>query len=215
MAVVQERRDVAGFDEVFLEGSGTITLIQGEQDELVIETEEDYLPRLKSEVVEGRLRLGMRSWLDIFMHFPPPAVHYYVTMREVHGVSISGTGKLQTGRIETDRMRLKTSGSGDMNMEELYTRDLEISFSGSGKAAVRGTAETLSVRISGAGEVAAENLACTHARVNISGSGTVRVRAAQKLDVHISGSGNIGYIGHPAVSQHISGAGKVWEIQPA
>ena len=215
MTIVQERREVAGFDEVLLEGSGTITIEQGEQDGLVIETEADLLPKLKSEVAEGRLRLGLKSWLDIFMHFSHPPVHYYVTMREVHGVFISGSGKLRAGRIETDRLRLKISGSGEMTVSELRAGDLEVSFSGSGKAVVGGAVETQTVRISGAGEVRAEDLECAEVRVHISGSGTVRVRAANSLDVHISGSGDIGYIGQPKISQHISGAGSVKEIQPA
>jgi hypothetical protein len=215
MSIVQERREVAGFDEVVLEGSGTITLTQGEQDGLVIETEESFLPRLKSEVVEGRLRLGLKSWLDIFAHFGFPPVHYYVTMREVHGVLISGSGRLQAGRIETDRLRLKTSGAGEMSVEELRAGDLEINFSGSGKAVVGGAVETQTVRISGTGELHADHLDCAEARVHISGSGKVRVRAARRLDVHISGSGDVGYIGQPNISHHISGAGKVREIQPA
>ena len=215
MSIVQERREVAGFDEVILEGSGTITLTQGDQDGLVIEADADLLPRLKSEVSEGRLRLGLKSWLDFFTHLSHPPVHYYVTMREVHGVMISGSGKLQAGRIETDRLRLKISGSGEMNVADLRAGDLEISFSGAGKAVVSGAVQTHSVRISGSGEVRAENLECADVRVHISGSGTVRVRAARRLDVHISGSGDIGYIGQPNVTQQISGAGKVREIQPA
>jgi hypothetical protein len=215
MAVVQERREVAAFDEVSMEGSGTLTLEQGEQEGLVIETEADLLPRLKSEVSEGRLRLGYRSWLDYLTLIGHPPIHYLVSMREVHGVLISGSGKLQAGKIDTDRMRLKISGSGEMTVAELHAADLEISYSGSGKVVVSGAVETLTVRISGAGEVSAERLECAEVRVHISGSGTVRVRAARRLDVHVSGSGNIGYIGQPNITQHISGAGKVWEIPPA
>lgn len=214
MTDIQERREVAGFDEVVLEGSGTITLTQGEQDGLVIETDEKLMPRLKSEVVEGRLRLGLKSWLDIFTHFGFPPVRYYVTMREVHGVFISGSGKLQAGQIQTDRLRLKTSGSGEMNVEELRAGDVEINFSGSGKAVLGGAVETQTVRISGSGEVHADHLDCAEARVHISGSGKVRVRASRRLDVHVSGTGDIGYIGQPNISQHISGAGKIREIQP-
>ncbi len=215
MTDIQERREVAGFDEVVLEGSGIIILTQGEQDGLVIETDEKLMPRLKSEVVEGRLRLGLKSWLDIFTHINFPPVHYYVTMREVHGVLISGSGKLQAGRIETDRLRLKTSGTGEMSVEELRSGDLDINFSGSGKAVLGGAVETQTVRISGSGEVHADRLDCAEARVHVSGSGKVRVRAGRRLDVHISGSGDIGYIGQPSISHHISGAGKIREIQPA
>ncbi len=215
MAVIQERREVSGFDEVVLEGSGTITLEQGEQDGLVIEADADLLPRLKSDVIDGRLRLGMRSWWDYLLYIGHQPVHYNITMREVHGVAISGSGKMQAEKINTDRLMLKVTGSGQMTIADLHSTDLESSFSGSGKVVVSGAVETQSVRISGSGEVRAEGLECAEARVHISGSGSVRVRAAKRLEVHISGSGNIGYIGQPNVSQSISGSGKVHEIQPA
>lgn len=213
MALIQERRDVTGFDEVILEGSGYITLVQGEQDGLVIEADEDLLPRLKSDVEDGRLRLGLRNWWDYLIHFMHSPVHYFVTMRQVRGVSISGSGKLEAGQVQTDRLRLKTSGTSEMRIADLRAGDVETSFSGSGKVSLGGAAEALTVRISGSGSVRAEEMDCADVRVHISGSGSVRVRASSRLDVHISGSGEIGYIGQPAVTQHISGSGRVSEIQ--
>lgn len=212
MAVVQERREVSGFDEVSLEGNGTITLEQGEQDGLVIETDADLLPKIKSEVVDGRLRLGFKSWLDHLTQMGHPPIQYWVTMKQVHGVSISGSGKLHIGLIETDRMRLKVSGSGEINIADLHAADLETSFSGNGQATISGAVQTQEVRISGSGGLNGESLECQEARVRISGSGTIRLRASQRLEVHISGSGDVRYAGQPSIVQHISGSGSVTSL---
>ena len=116
MAVIQEKREVSGFDEIHLEGSGTLLLQQGDQDLLIIETEEDILPKIKSEVRDGRLSLGFKNWLDHILQIGSPPITYHITMRQVHGVSISGTGKLTAGQIRTDHLNLKISGSGELNL---------------------------------------------------------------------------------------------------
>ncbi len=212
MAIIQERREVSDFDEVHLEGSGTIILEQGEQDGLIIEADENLLPRIKSEVVEGRLRLGFKSWLDYLTHAGHPPIHYRVTMRQVHGVSVSGSGRLQAGPIQTDRMRLKVSGAGDLALPELHASDLETSLSGTAKVTVGGAVQRQEISISGSGELNADQLACEEVRIRISGSGKVCVQAAQKLDVGISGAGDVRYIGQPRISHHISGSGKIQAI---
>jgi hypothetical protein len=209
MAVIQERREVSDFDEVVLEGSGVITLVQGEQDGLVIETEESLLPKIKSEVVDGRLRLGFKSWLDYLTNLGHATIHYRVSMRQVRGVLISGSGKLEAGRIETDRLRLKVSGAGSLAVADLHTADLETSFSGSGEARLAGSAQKQEIHISGSGDYKAEELDCQDARVSISGSGGVRLRASQRLEVHISGSGEVRYAGQPNITQRIHGSGSI------
>lgn len=209
MAVKQERREVANFDEVVLEGSGIITLEQGEGEGLVIEADESLLPKIKSEVVDGRLRLGMKSWLDYLTLIGRPTIHYQVIIRQVHGVSISGSGKLEAGRLETDHLRLRVSGAADMKVTDLRSNDLETSYSGSGKASLSGAVQTHDIRISGSSEINAEEMGCKDARVRISGSGAVRVQASEKLDVHITGSGDVRYGGQPVITHHISGSGSV------
>ena len=209
MAVVQEKREVSGFDEIHLEGSGTLLLQQGDQDLLIIETEEYILPKIKSEVRDGRLTIGFKNWLDHVLQIGSPPITYHITMRQVHGISISGTGKLTAGQIQTDHLNLKISGSGELTLSGLQTGDLETAFSGSGKAQLNGEAQRHEIRISGSGDVFAEDLSSQETRVRISGSGNVRLRVSEKLEVHISGSGDVRYHGNPSVQPHISGSGKV------
>lgn len=212
MAVKQERREVSGFDEVQLEGMGVITLQQGEQDSLIIEADAEILPRLKSEVHGGRLELGFKHWYDHMNQVTRPDVHYYITMKQVHGISISGSGELQAGKIETDTLHLRVSGSGDFNVEDLRAQNLEVRFSGTGKAHLGGAAAHQEIHISGSGDLDAAGLDSQSALVRISGSGKVLLQVSQTLEAHISGSGEIGYRGHPSVSPHISGIGRVHSL---
>lgn len=209
MAVIQERREVSGFDQVHMEGSGTISLTQGEQDSLVIEAQEDLLPRIKSEVRDGRLVLGLKHWYDYLIMIGYQPIHYHVTMRQVHGVSISGSCKLESGRLQTDRLVIKISGAGNLSIPDVTTGSLEIRVSGSGKAVLAGAAERLSVDISGSGDLHAEDLPCQEAQLRISGSGSIRANVSSRMEVRISGSGDVRYKGQPNIEPHISGSGNI------
>ena len=212
MAITQERREVAGFDQIRLEGSGIIALSQGEQDSLVIETEASLLPKIKSVVRDGRLELGFQHWYDHLLQAGHPTIHYIITVRQIHGIQISGSGKLEAGHMETDRLGLKVSGAGDLQIKDLQAADVDISFSGTGKAGLSGAVESLEVKVSGSGDLSAEDLPCQDANVSISGSGSIRLNVSQQLEVHISGSGEVRYKGQPNIQHHISGVGTIRPI---
>jgi len=212
LATTREQREVAGFDSVKLEGSGVLIITQGEVDGLEIETDARLLSKIKSEFVDGRLTVGFRSWLDYLFEMSHPTITYHINMREVRGVNISGSGKLKTGMVNTDRLSLRISGAGEMQLEEIHTGILEIKISGSGKVNARGAAPDYEVRISGAGEVNTAEVDTQTARVRISGSGNVQVKVSETLDVHISGSGDVRYSGDPKLSQSISGSGSIRHV---
>jgi hypothetical protein len=212
MAVVQERREVANFDEVIVELPGEIFLQQGDVEELVIEADSEFLPKVKSAVNGGRLEIGLHHWYDFMFLIPGPTVRYHITMHNIHGVQISGTGKLEAGRIQTDRLRLKISGSGEFYITDLQSEALELIFSGSGKARLAGAVTRQDLDISGTGEILAEELDSQEARVRISGSGNTRLRVRDLLDVSITGSGEVRYHGQPRIEHRISGSGRIRPI---
>jgi len=209
MAIIKERREVAGFDEILVEGTGDILLKQGETEELVIEADESLLPRLKSEVQGGRLELGLQHWYDFIFAIPNPRITYHITVRSLRGLTISGSGKLRSERLQTDRLRLKVSGSGELELPDLQAADYELDISGSGKARLGGAVQRQEIEISGSAEVRAEDLDSQETRVRISGSASIRLRVQQRLAVRISGSGEVLYHGQPAIEQRISGSGTI------
>jgi hypothetical protein len=209
MTITQERREVSGFDEVQVDMSGDIFLKQGDTEELIIEADSDLLPRLKSEVNVGRLELGLEHWYDFMFLIPNPTVRYYITMKNIHGIFIAGLGKLETEHIHTDRIRLKISGSGEFHIADLQAADLEINFSGSGKANLAGSVKRQELDVSGSGEYRAEDLDSLETRVRISGSASARIRVQQRLEVSISGSGEVRYHGQPEIEHRISGSGSI------
>ena len=182
--VITESRDVNGFSEIALFGSGTVRVDVNGSESLIIEAEDNIMPLLKTEVRNGRLELSVESNIS-----PTTDVTYTVSAVALDGVTIAGSGKVTATGVAADSF------------------DVEIS--GSGRVEPTGTSGTLVVEISGSGNYLGEGLAASVGTVRMSGSGEAVVNVADDLDVDISGSGGVQYIGGPNVTESISGSGDI------
>lgn len=213
MAIVSETRNVRDFSEIALHGQGDILLEQGDRDTLVIETEEDILPKIKSEVQGKRLFLGRRSLLDWGVPETTP-IRYHITMRQVQALSISGSGTLTSHGLQTDRLHLEVSGTAQVKIGRLEAKKFEGNVSGTARLELGGQVNDQDVHISGSGTLEAFELESQSSQIHVSGSGMVHIHVLRKLNVDISGVADVRYLGQPELTQHISGAGRIEPYKP-
>ena len=181
-----ESRPVAGVKAVELDVAGVLTIDQTGAESLTIEADDNILPKLTSDVVDGTLVLGVKHDETIS---PRKPIKYTLTVATLNGIEANGSTTVTASGLSTDRLNVAISGVGHMT--------------------VAGSAGSQAVTISGSGQYQAATLASHSASVDISGSGTVVVRVDTTLDVHIAGSGTVTYLGHPEVTQAVTGAGTV------
>lgn len=210
MTRISEQREVSGFHSIDLRGVGTVTLVQGDSESLVIEADERTMPEIESEVVGGVLRLGFkRRW---GFSWRPGQIDFRVSAREVSGLRVSGSGNIRSDRVASDGLELRVSGSGEIAIDDVAAKSLETSISGSGDLILLGAAERARMSISGSGRTRAERLQCREVDVKISGSGDAFVHATESLNIRISGSGGVRYVGSPRLQMRTSGSGRVQQI---
>jgi len=201
---ITETRAVADFNEVQLGGSGTVYLTQGDTEKLVVEARSDVMPFVKTEVRADNLYLGMkrnRKWGHTGQ------INYYLTMKDISRLRISGSGDIICEKLDTDELKLHISGSGGIELHQVQAKNLAGHITGSGECTIDGQVDYQDIHISGSGEYSAADVKSQKADVSISGSGDVTVWAIDKLDVSISGSGRVGYYGRPGVFSNSSGSG--------
>jgi hypothetical protein len=182
--VITESRDVSGFSEIALFGSGTVRVDVNGTESLIVEAEDNIMPLLKTEVRNGRLELSVESSIS-----PTTDVTYTVTAVALDGVTIAGSGDVAATGVAADSFDIEVSGSG--------------------RVEPAGTAGTLAVEISGSGRYLGEGLKSSVGTVRVSGSGEAVVNVTDDLDVDVSGSGGVQYIGEPTVTESVSGSGYV------
>jgi hypothetical protein len=181
-----ESRDVGGFSTIELLGGGDVIIEQDGTESLSIEAEDNLLPDLTSDVSNGTLRLSTADGVSLD---PTLAITYRVTVKDLSGLQLSGSGSASAAGITTPAIAIDISGSGDVSID--------------------GTADDQTVTISGSGNYRAGDLVTLTSSAAISGSGNVSVNVRDDFEAEISGSGNATYTGDPQVSQNISGSGEL------
>jgi len=202
--IITEEREVSAFNKIHLKGSGKVFLTPGEKQTLVIKTDDNIMPLIETDVSGNKLSIS-----DGNHHLRPTSFEVYITLENLEGVRISGSGDIiGTGRFVTDTFYAEISGSGDVDLE-VETSKLASKISGSGAIRLAGKAQDYTVSISGSGEINAFDVQAETVSVKISGSGDCRVHAAESLDAKISGSGDVYYKGRPRINTKISGSGSL------
>ncbi len=207
--VIQEKRDVGGFDGVELSAVGELNISQGDRESLTIEAEDNILSRLRTDVEGGTLVIRVDRGVSIS---PTTTIRYTLAVKELAKLELSGSGRINTAPIKSHDFSVRLPGSGEIRLEDLTADALTASISGSGSIHIPGRVTSQNVRISGSGDYDGRNLQCRSADVSVSGSGDSTVWVQEDLSASISGSGRVDYYGNPRISQHISGSGKIRNI---
>jgi len=114
--LVTESREVSNFDRVALRDYGELVITQGEQESLTIEAHPDILPKIKTEVRDGKLIIKIGgSWFDKLGHAISTSltrqwIKYNLTVKKLTGLEIAGAVSVKASNIETDRLALRLSG---------------------------------------------------------------------------------------------------------
>lgn len=182
-----EERAVSGFDEILLEGGGSIVVDVSGTESLTIEADDNLLPLLTSEVVGGRLELRTRESIA-----PSRPIVYTISAVAFEGISIVGGGDLVATDLDCNSFDASIAGAGDLDLS--------------------GRCDRLDLAITGAGDFAGASFEVVAADIDISGSGEVVVNATDELVVRITGSGDVGYLGDPSTDVDISGSGDVRKL---
>ncbi|MBN1428363.1 MAG: DUF2807 domain-containing protein [Anaerolineae bacterium] len=124
-------RPVSGFDRVELAITGDLIITQGEQESLEIEAEDNLLDYIDTTVHGDTLVIELKKDALFRQVQPTRPIRYYLTMKDIHGVVVSGSGNAKAERIETGDLRIDVSGSGDITIDTLNASALIITVSGS------------------------------------------------------------------------------------
>jgi len=211
--VITVKREVSNFDQVALSGMGTLYISLGEEESLKVEAEDNLLPYIETQVQGGRLNIGIKDARWNIAVQPTQPIRYYLTVKDLSVLELSGAGNIEVTEIETPVMHITASGAGNIEIERLTADSLVTDVSGAGSCRIHaGEVQDQDLSISGAGGYRAENVKSQKVAIEISGMGGAKVWAENSLRVDISGAGSVNYYGQPHISQEISGVGNIQSL---
>ncbi len=208
-APFDQTRQVSGFSGVASAGAFDVFITTGGQEGVKLEGDNDLLDKIET-VVEGKT-LHIRTKQEFQndrLNFS--GVKVYVTARELDALTLSGSGKMKVNSpLKADAFAATVSGSGRIEAGRITSNRLSATVSGSGSFDASGSAKETEITVSGSGGFNGKNFTAGDAEVRVSGSGTVYLRAENTLDGVLSGSGEIHYSGNAKVTEQKSGSGRI------
>lgn len=207
--VVTEERAVKEFDRVSLTGAGDVIITQGDEEALTVETDDNLMPYIRTEVKGKTLVLGFTAEGRRKSFRPSKGIKFYLTLKELSGLDLSGAGNVKVSSLEVDRLEIRLSGAGDIQIDAVTAEDLVVHLSGAGNVELAGQVAEQNVQISGAGDYRASKLESQNAAVEVSGAGNAIVWANDSLDARITGVGAVSYYGDPRVTKSVSLVGRL------
>jgi DUF4097 and DUF4098 domain-containing protein YvlB len=133
---------------VSLSGSGELIITQGDGESLTVETDDNVMPHVVTEVTGGTLTLRTERGKVI----SPTRLKFVLEVEDLGGLTVSGSGDIAAGRLNADRLEIGVSGSGDVRIDALSAQEAEVRISGSGDVELAGQVTEQDVTISGSGK---------------------------------------------------------------
>ena len=227
--VISETRIVDFFDKIEMRGSFDLHLSQASEFSLVIEAEDNILPLIDTRVSsQDRLVVDLEDCIR-----GNEKIVLFISAPNIEEIKIQGSGDVFSATtLDFDSFKVEINGSGDVEIDSLYTNFLELDIDGSGDIMIdyldaltinnevngsgdidlAGFSNDFNVDIEGSGKVDALNLVTETCDIDISGSGDCEITATDELNVIIRGSGSVFYRGNPVISSSISGSGDIIKL---
>jgi len=207
--VQTETRSVRDFHAIDLDIAGDVEVTIGENYSVEVSAQQNLLPLLKTELVDGALRISCDDNIKT-----SEGIKVKVTAPAFDKFSVGGSGTVRVMHaFNVEKMEMNIGGSGEIYAPQSEFGSLSISIGGSGTVELGGKANNMKADVSGSGDVKAKNMTINSLKVNIAGSGSVTADVTTDLDANIAGSGDVFYSGTPSVESSVSGSGSVKKIQ--
>lgn len=203
--VINQTKTVSGFDQVSLNGIGTLVITQGNKESLTIEAEDNVVPNINTQVNNNKLDISYQPGSPT----PTKPVKFYLTIKNLSSIEVSGAGKIDANQLNVNKLNILIDGAGEGNLTNLTAKTLNITISGAGNLNLSGTTDTQTLTINGAGEYSAPSLSSKTATITVNGAGKATIKVSDLLNAIINGGGQIAYFGNPKVEKQINGAGSI------
>ncbi len=179
-----EKRDLPAFTAIETIGAFQVEVTCQKPASFEIETDDNILPLIQTEVRDGVLRVSTTQ-----SYHSSGGIALRITLPNLASIKSTGAGKFRVADVKNDSFAIDSTGAAT------------VTASGQSKA--------LKLSSTGAGKIDAHNLRADKAEVRVTGAAGVEVNVNDELDVTVSGAGRVIYSGNPKVNKHVSGAGQV------
>jgi hypothetical protein len=202
----RELRDLPRFDAVAVHSGIHAEVEIGPQAPVQVDADDNILPLVVTEVMDGTLSIRFRHETDISSEQP---VRVRVRAPAVHRLDARGGAELRAEVEPGGDLEVHSSGGSEVRVRGLNANRLSVSGSGGARVRLSGTADTVRLRISGGARVRAASLAARAVNVHGSGGASAEIRCSDVVRGSLSGGSTVHLMGRASSRVSTSGGSSV------
>lgn len=221
-----EQRDIGrAFSGIEMGTHGDLQVKVGDHVELVVEADEEMMPRIITEVRGNTLVIRRKemssSWIrDLFRTRRQTRMRFFLTVLpdQLDHLEVSSHGNVELPQLKGQRVEVDLSSHGDVRIDEISGSKVSLDLSSHGNLVIgslkadrlsselsshgmvkirSGQVSSQRVSLTSHGDYLAEELECRDADVELTSHGRAKVFATRKLGASMSSHGDLYYRGEP------------------
>lgn len=192
--VVKETRDLPAFHSINAGGALEITLQLSEKQMVELETDENLMDNVKTNVKNGVLFIKSTTLKN------PTVLKAKIQMTDLKQIWASGATEISSASLmKLDKLEVVGSGATSIDLE-LDVETLQTEASGAADLILRGKAVNHTIEASGAASVQAKSLVTTNTNYNVSGASDAHLNVTGELIGDQKGVAEVTYMGNPSTT---------------
>ncbi len=197
--------DVSAID---MSGMGTLIISQSDRESLSIEAEDNIMPYIIISVKNNTLQIRKQNNININTTKP---IRFHVTVKNINTITASSSIRIKADDIKTRSLDISTSGSATIEAR-IQTKQLTVMSSGSSNITLDGHADTQKLTMGGSSHFNGSKLIGKTAEVTCTGSSRVKLNVTKKINGTVSGSASVAYRGNPKIDVAQAGSAKIRKV---
>ncbi len=195
--VITQDRQLPAFNSIDAGGSVNVFIQKGEPQSVKIETDENLMDKVTTEVSNNVLTI------DSKMIKNATKLNVYVTTGELIFLHAHGAANV-TGQslFEADQFILEANGASSIGLD-IDVNFLKTTISGAADVTLSGRAATHKIHVSGAGSLKSKGLVSDNAEYLIEGAADATLNVTKNLSGETKGAAEVKFIGDPETSETI------------
>jgi hypothetical protein len=191
--VTKQSRNVDSFNGIKVDGATTVVLTQGDEFDVIVETDSNIQEYVIAEVKNGTLDFSF-STNKIKKY---EILKFHITAPEINLIKVSGASDVNSSNELTgDKLKIIVSGASDINLNVNYT-SIITKVSGASDITLNGAATSSVIESSGASDFHGKDLITNSSVVKASGASSCFVNATSNLNYEVSGASDVKYVSTP------------------
>lgn len=186
--VITKEIPVTSFDELSVSGIFSVSLVQGNKEELKIEAEDNLQDLFEVKNEGSKLTIGMKKDVNFNSKVK---MKVYITFKKLKNMDLKTVGNVTSSEnLQFDDLKINNKSVGSVDLK-MTAKNLDIDNKSVGNVKLNGKVENAIIKNKGVGAVYASNLVVQKMDIDNSGVGHAEVNAEKELKVKDSFLGKV------------------------